>query len=194
MKQYIKGLIDILSNFDCIQIQKIGDLFISTRARGGTIFFAGNGGSAATASHFAQDIGQIGYKLDMQVFKTVCLNDSVPVITAIANDYGYANIFYTQLGQMFEKKDVLVVLSASGNSLNVVNAAKLARERKGTTVGLLGFDGGQLRDMCDYIIHIETPFGEYGFVEDLHLIINHMIFNYLFDYLKGNNENTDQPF
>ena len=190
MNRYVNNLSILLSKLDCDRVKEVADLFLSTREKGGTIFFAGNGGSASTASHFAQDVGQIGYKLNIQVFKTVCLNDSIPVITAISNDYGYDYIFSTQLRQMFEKKDVLVMLSASGNSPNVINAARLAIVRGGTTVGLVGFDGGSLKSICDYVVHIDTEPGEYGLVEDLHLVIDHMIFDYLFKRLKSD-ENTN---
>jgi D-sedoheptulose 7-phosphate isomerase len=160
-------------------INDVINCFITAREKGKTIFFAGNGGSAATASHFAQDLGEVGRKANVKSFKTISLTDSIPLLTAIGNDYGYEKIFSIQLSELFSKGDVLVVISASGNSPNVIDAVKQAKEMGGDTIGLVGFDGGALLEMCDYVIHAKANQGEYGPVEDIHMIIDHMITSFL---------------
>jgi D-sedoheptulose 7-phosphate isomerase len=179
LRRYSNYMNGILSRLDYGAIKKVADYFLSARSRGATIFFLGNGGSAATASHFAQDLGEVGRKAKTKAFRTLCINESIPFMTALANDYGYDKVFTGQISNLFKKGDVLVAISASGNSPNAVEAVKLAKKLKGTTVGLVGFDGGKLSRLCDCIVHVDTNKGEYGPVEDVHLIVDHMITSYL---------------
>lgn len=176
---YCNYLNELMQSLDCDTIAKVSDCFLDARQRGSTIFFAGNGGSAATASHFSQDLAEVGRKANVKPFKTLSLTDNVSFITAIGNDYGYEKIFVIQMTELFKKNDVLVVISASGNSRNVVEAANYAKEKEGISIGLLGFDGGELSKICDHVVHIATNKGEYGPVEDIHLILDHMITSYL---------------
>jgi len=157
-----------------------------------TIYFAGNGGSAATASHFAQDMGEVGRKIKERGFRTVSLNDNVSAVTAISNDYGYEQVFLLQIENNFDAGDVLVVISASGNSPNVVKAVELARQKGGVTVGLVGFDGGRLAQICDHVVHVKSNKGEYGPVEDIHLVLNHMIVAYLILELKKGSQSCKE--
>ena len=173
---YLKELIDKL---DYDQIAIVLDCFCEARERDGTIFFAGNGGSAATASHFTQDLAEVCKKTGGKCFKTLSLTENVSYITALGNDYGYDTIFTGQLKNLFKSGDVLVAISASGNSPNVVEAVKMAKKLGGVTVGLVGFDGGKLAVLCDKVIHIASNKGEYGPVEDLHLVVDHMITSFL---------------
>lgn len=175
LKRYSQHLKELLSRLDYDAIDELVNCFLRARDRDLTIFFVGNGGSAATASHFAQDLGEIGRKSGTKAFRTLCLSDSAPFITAVGNDYGYDKIFANQLSNLFKKNDVLVAISASGNSPNVLEAVRLAKKLKGTVVGLVGFDGGKLAGMCDHLIRIGTQKGEYGPVEDMHLVLNHMV-------------------
>ncbi len=179
LKTYAGYLTRLLSALNHKDIETIAECFLSARGRGSTIFFAGNGGSAATASHFAQDLGEVGRKSKTEPFRTQCLNDNMPFITALSNDYGYQEAFSGQLKNLFRKCDVLVILSASGNSPNVLAAAKLAKELGGKTIGFVGFEGGELSKICDQVIHVKTNKGEYGPVEDMHLMLGHMITSYL---------------
>jgi len=146
-----------------------------------TFFLAGNGGSAVTASHMANDIGIDVLKKggSNKPFRVLALTDNTSVMTAISNDDGYENLFVNQLKIHFRHGDKLGVISASGNSPNVVAAAKWVKKRKGRTVGIVGFDGGKLKDICDIVIHVHTLKGEYGPVEDIHMIIDHLISNWL---------------
>jgi D-sedoheptulose 7-phosphate isomerase len=165
------------------------DCFIDVRKNEKKIFFAGNGGSASTASHFAQDLGEVGRKAGKKGFKTLSLTDNISLITAIGNDYGYGKIFTIQMAELFIEGDVLVAISASGNSPNIVNAVELAKKMGGGTVGLVGFDGGQLKNLCDHVIHVKSQKGEYGPVEDIHMILDHMITSYLIFHFSNEKEN-----
>jgi D-sedoheptulose 7-phosphate isomerase len=146
-----------------------------------TIFIAGNGGSASTASHMANDLGMDVLKKggSSKAFRALALTDNISMLTAISNDDGYDNTFVNQLRIHYRLGDRLIVISASGNSPNVVAAAKWVREQGGKVLGLTGFDGGKLQDLCDVLIHVNTPKGEYGPVEDVHMIMDHLIANWL---------------
>jgi len=178
-KGYGEYLSDLLSKLDFNAISATAACLKKAREEGRTIFFAGNGGSASTASHFAQDIAEIPRKVGGKAFRTFSLNDHAAALTAISNDYDYSQVFSLQMANHFEAGDVLVVISASGNSPNVVKAAELARERKGTIIALVGFDGGLLAKMSDITVCVKTLKGEYGPVEDVHLVLNHMLVSYL---------------
>lgn len=179
LENYAHYLGELISCLDKKEVQKVIDCFSRARERDASIFFAGNGGSAATASHFAQDLSEVGKKTGTKNFRAFSLTDNIPVLTALGNDYGFESIFSEQLKKVFRKRDILVVISASGNSPNVVEAVRLAKRLKGTTIGLVGFDGGELMSLCDRVIHVETRKGDYGPVEDVHLVLDHIITSYL---------------
>jgi D-sedoheptulose 7-phosphate isomerase len=175
LKNYSSYLSELLLRLDYGAVEEVIHCLLDARDRDATIFFAGNGGSAATASHFSQDLGEVGRKTGTKCFRTISLNDSVPYMTALGNDYGYDRIFAGQLEAHFRKGDVLIVISASGNSQNILESVKLANRSGGITIGLVGFDGGKLSGLCRHVVHTATKKGEYGPVEDVHLILNHMI-------------------
>jgi len=170
---------ELLRSLDGQALSDIAKVFLRARQEGRTIFFAGNGGSASTASHFAQDLGEVGRKSGAGWFKTLSLNDNMSFLSAVANDYGYDKVFTIPVKQLFGKGDVLVVISASGNSPNVVAAVEEAKKIGGTTIGLVGFDGGKLARICDHTVLVKSEKGEYGPVEDVHMILDHMITSYL---------------
>ncbi len=182
---YCRYLNKLMGSLDYDAIAHVSECFLDARERRSTIFFAGNGGSAATASHFSQDLSEVGRKVDERSFKTISLTDNVAFITAAGNDYGYDKVFLIQLLELFKKGDVLVAISASGNSPNVIEAVKYANKKGGTTIGLVGFDGGKLSELCDHVIHVVSNKGEYGPVEDIHMILNHMISSFLMLVLKS---------
>ncbi len=153
-------------------------MLVEARERGARIFFIGNGGSAATAAHFANDIG-IGSQSWSKPFKTVSLADNVPVLTALANDYGYENVFTLQLKTQMSQGDVVVAISVSGNSPNVVSAIEYANANGAVTTALTGFDGGRLKGLTQISVHVPTEKGEYGPVEDVHMILDHLVGTYL---------------
>ncbi len=191
-EQYFRGycdyLCELLHNLDYNAVEKVAQLILEKRDNGYNIFLAGNGGSAATASHFALDLAQCTPPDAETYFRAVSLVDNAPWLTALANDMTYEEVFTGQLRNLFRKDDMLVVISASGNSPNVVAAVRLAKELGGVTVGVVGFDGGELAQLCDYVIHVRSNKGEYGPVEDIHLVLDHMITSYLYMNLNQSKE------
>jgi len=178
-QEYHKYLSKLLDNLDCKAIEEVTKLILEKSRDGQDIFLVGNGGSAATASHFATDLVQCSQPEAGLYFRAISLADNVPLLTALSNDKGYEEVFTGQIRNLFHKNDILIAISASGNSPNVIAAVRLARQLGGATVGLVGFDGGELAQICDYVIHAYTNKGEYGPVEDIHLIIDHMVTSYL---------------
>ena len=164
---YLKVLIDKLS---IKNVSKFIELILETRENNKTIFFIGNGGSASTASHFVNDIS-LGSRQFEKPFRAISLCDNQAVITAIGNDDGYENIFLQQLQTQAKTGDVLVAISASGNSPNIIKAINWAKDNDLSTVGLSAFDGGVLSKLSDLNIHVPTKIGEYGPAEDLHMVI-----------------------
>jgi D-sedoheptulose 7-phosphate isomerase len=175
---YLSHLSKLLSELDRQEIAKVIELFEKAREEERTVFFIGNGGSAATASHFANDLA-IGTRSKKMPFRVMSLTDNNAVMTAIGNDFGYDFLFVKQLEAIYREEDLLVAISASGNSQNLIKAIEYVKERKGTTIGLTGFDGGKLKEVADYGVHVQTKQGEYGPVEDIHMVLDHVIGTYL---------------
>ena len=186
-KEYFSYLFRLLENLDEDQINKLGEIVDSARLNENTIFVAGNGGSAATASTMANDIGfDILKKTGIdKTFRVFSLVDNNSVITAIANDVGYENIFVNQLKIHYRQGDSIILISASGNSPNIIKAAEYVKSKGGLVIGFLGFTGGGLIDYCDVKIHLKSEPGEYGPVEDSHLIMNHIIAHWFQNKLKN---------
>jgi D-sedoheptulose 7-phosphate isomerase len=182
-KSYFEYLKEIFDKIDLTDIKEFIELLLIARETGATIFFMGNGGSAATASHFANDLA-FGTNEYEKPFKVMSITDNVAVITALSNDYGYDEIFIRQLKIYAKKGDVLVGISASGNSQNLINAFEYASIAEIKTVALTAFDGGKMREMADYGVHIPTEMKEYGPAEDLHMILDHLVANYLMRLVK----------
>jgi D-sedoheptulose 7-phosphate isomerase len=184
-RTYIKRLQVLLDSLDHGQIHGVIETFARARANGRTIFFVGNGGSAATSSHFSQDLAEVGRKAKAPLFRSLSLTDNTSYITAMGNDYGYDTVFQRQVEQMLQEGDVLVAISASGNSKNLIRAVEAAKERKGVTVGIVGFDGGELSRICDKVILARSEKGEYGPVEDVHMILDHLITGFFQGWLSS---------
>jgi len=183
-QKYLKRISEIIKSIDPHQIEIFFDICEKSRLNKKRIFFAGNGGSASTASHFASDFLGTNIKKDLNPpYQAISLSDNNSVITAFGNDFGYDLIFKNQLISLFHEGDVLVVISASGNSPNIVEAVKWVNENNGISVGIVGFDGGQILQLCQHTIHCQSNQGEYGPVEDMHLIIDHIINNYILEYV-----------
>jgi D-sedoheptulose 7-phosphate isomerase len=160
------------------------NLLLEARERDNTIFLIGNGGSAATCSHFSEDLSLGTYEEGIKPFKTISLTDNTPYITALGNDIGYENAFLGQIRCLLNKDDIVIGISGSGNSLNLIKALKYANEKGATTIGLLGFDGGKMKDICSHNVIVETKRGMYGPVEDMHLILVHIICTFLMYKIK----------
>jgi D-sedoheptulose 7-phosphate isomerase len=175
---YTRKLIELLEGLDHNAVEEVVRVLLDARDRGNSIIFIGNGGSASTASHFAIDIG-IGTRGGDRPFRAISLTDNNAILTGLANDFGYDQIFVRQLAVSMSPGDVLFAISASGNSPNILEAVAFANSRGNHTIGLSGFDGGKLREICATSLHVPTEKGEYGLVEDVHLVINHIITSHL---------------
>jgi D-sedoheptulose 7-phosphate isomerase len=188
--KYLNYLSQLFATIDEKEIVSFIDELNDAYKNGNTIFFAGNGGSAATASHMANDIGMDVLKKSgsEKAFRALALTDNASVMTAIANDDGYDNIFVNQLRIHYRDGDKLVAISASGNSPNIVAAAKWVKSKGGKIISLTGFGGGELKRISDISVHVETPKDEYGPVEDIHMIIDHLVANWLHHKLLKDNE------
>ena len=185
-RKYFSYLLKVLESIDDNEINKLGAVFEDARENSNTIFVAGNGGSSTTASTMANDIGfDILKKTGIEkAFRVLSLVDNNSVITAIANDVGYENTFINQLKIHYRPGDSIILISASGNSPNILKAAKWVKSKGGTIVGFLGFTGGKLIEYCDVKIHVKSEAGEYGPVEDAHLIMNHILAHWFQNKLK----------
>jgi D-sedoheptulose 7-phosphate isomerase len=182
-KKYFEYLSELMHKMDPAPVAKFIDAVERTRKTKNQIIFLGNGGSAATASHFANDfIG--GPRVFDNAYRAISLTDNTALITAIGNDHGYEKIFELQLRALMRPGDVVVGISASGNSPNVLAAMRYANSHEATTVGLTGFDGGELAKMVKINIHVPTAKGEYGPVEDMHMVIDHLTSAWLIQFNK----------
>lgn len=173
MKQYN----DLLKNYysNPLDVEKAAELIIEKIVNGKSIWVIGNGGSASTAEHFEIDLMYIKRDSIERKIKVTALTSNSAVITAIANDKGYEYIFSTQLERKAQKGDLCIIISASGNSKNLVEANKVCKTIGIQTLAILGFDGGELLKTSDVPIHFKSEYGRYGVVEDVHLSICHQI-------------------
>jgi D-sedoheptulose 7-phosphate isomerase len=174
---YLNYISELTSQLDRSHISQFVDHVLGVRDNKQTIFFLGNGGSASTASHFVNDIS-LGSRQFENPFRAVSLCDNQAVITAIANDDGYENIFLQQLQTQAKPGDSMVCISASGNSQNLVKAVDWSKANGIYTISLTAFDGGYLKKHTDLNIHVPTKIGEYGPAEDLHMVICGLIGSY----------------
>lgn len=178
-KEYASYLSKLLSGLDFRVLEEVSKLLISRSKQGKTVYLVGNGGSASTASHFATDLMHSSLLNHRPVIRAISLSDNISLITAIGNDQGYEYVFSHQLERVAKSGDVLLAISASGNSKNLIEAFRAAQSMGVVTVALVGFDGGKIMKMADYAIHVKTLKGQYGPVEDAHLFIDHMVSAYI---------------
>lgn len=176
-KEYFGYLFSVAERLDMGTIALFVSEMEDSRRNGNTIFCIGNGGSAATSSHMANDFGTDIQKRTntSRPLRVLSLTDNNAVMLAVANDAGYDNVFVKQLQVHYRTGDKLIAVSASGNSPNVVAAAKWIKERNGKVLSFTGFDGGELKKISDVVIHVSAAKGEYGPVEDIHLILGHLL-------------------
>jgi D-sedoheptulose 7-phosphate isomerase len=158
-----------------VKINELTDLILECISSENSIWILGNGGSASTAEHFETDLAFVRYQINAFKIRASALTSNSSLITAIANDIGFENIFSHQLIRKAIKGDICIVISASGKSLNLIKAVKIAKQLGLRTIGLLGFDGGDLAKQVDFSIILKTEIGKYGPVEDVHLAICHAI-------------------
>lgn len=177
LKKYFSRKALITAQIDVNSIQTLIERLEITRENAGRVFIAGNGGSAATAEHFAVDLGVGSHiRAKEKAINVIALTLNTAVLTALGNDLNFEFIFSKQLEVHCPSKDDLVLaISASGNSPNILHLLEMARSLKTTSCAMTGFDGGKAKSLADISIHIPTEWGEYGIVEDLHLSICHAI-------------------
>lgn len=181
-KEQLKDLIDLI---DENILRNIVNKIDKTESVAGNIYVLGNGGSASTASHMVNDLGVGLSRRAIKNLRIQSLSDNISVCTALANDVGYENIFLEQLKNKINSNDIIIAISCSGNSENILKAVMYAKEQGVDVISFTGFDGGELKNISDINLHVNTNKGKYGLVEDIHMIFNHMIYSY---YINGAKE------
>jgi D-sedoheptulose 7-phosphate isomerase len=175
ISSYLAAARNIQSRLNINEIEKLAIALKNTREANRTVYILGNGGSASTASHFATDLG-VGTLKVCKPVRAVSLTDNMAVITAISNDKSYESVFQQQLELLGREGDLLILISASGNSKNLISALHSSRKIGMSVFSMTGFDGGLLREMTsDANVHVPSQLGEYGLVEDAHLAICHIV-------------------
>lgn len=170
---YRMELIEHIQKIDTKQFQAMIDILLYAYREDKQIFMLGNGGSAATANHFVCDFGKNAVQGDKRRFRILSLSDNIEKITALGNDIAFEEIFRQQMINLMNEGDVVIAISASGNSPNVVRALEYAREKKARVISLAGFQGGKIKDLSEVCLVAEMS--SYERIEDLHLILLHMV-------------------
>ena len=173
IQNYISALQQTIDQLPRQLIADVVDVLQDARVRGSNIFIMGNGGSASTASHFVCDLAKNTRCEGLPHFRVIGLADNMAILSAYANDEGYESVFAQQLVNLIQPKDVVIAISASGNSKNVLNAIEEAQKHDVVTIGFTGFDGGRLGQMVNINIHVKSDTIEH--VEDIHLMLEHVI-------------------
>lgn len=176
---YLKKSLKVMEGLDLDEVMELVQILAQARKAGNRIFLCGNGGSASTASHFANDLGK-GASLGRPLrFRVTALTDNLPWITALANDEGYSEIFIEQLKNFARHGDALIAISGSGNSSNVIKAVSWANERGLVTIGLTGLPGGELRETAQHVILAQSH--HMGRIEECHFLIQHLVAYYFME-------------
>jgi D-sedoheptulose 7-phosphate isomerase len=189
---YFNKVSDTLEHIDVDSITKLVGLLLQTREHEKTVFIFGNGGSGATASHVTGDfLKGISYGLEKR-FRVQCLNDNISGMMAISNDLTYEEIFIEQLKVFLRKEDVVIGISGSGNSVNVVKALEYARSKGAITVAFCGYKGGRIKEIADHVIHV--PIHDMEITEDIHTIIFHAVKQVMMKELKGDDSSMGATY
>ena len=173
INQYIEQVGNTLSGLDVDKIERIVEVLQEARSERRRVFIFGNGGSAATASHFACDLNKGAICAGQPRFRAIALTDSQPIVSAWANDASYEDVFAQQLENHVDPGDIVIGISGSGNSMNVVNALRLANSRDAITIAFTGFEGGKVKDIAHLCLIVRNHCMEQ--VEDIHLLLEHAI-------------------
>jgi D-sedoheptulose 7-phosphate isomerase len=181
--QYLEETVPLFSLYRSAEFEKAMQLIIGAYENGKTVFICGNGGSAGTSGHMVNDLVKGSVVQGKKRLKVIGLADNMSTLTAYANDNGYDSVFVEQLDSLWEPGSVLIAISCSGNSKNVVKAAEFAKKNGGTVIGLIGFSGGALKEICDPAIHFKSF--NYGSVEDAQLMFSHLSSQYMYTYIKA---------
>lgn len=182
-QRYFDGIRSSIEEIDPDALDAIAGVLRTAWRDDRRIFILGNGGSATTASHMATDLGKGTAQPRVKRFKVLSVTDNMGLVTAYANDMSYDDVFVEQIKNHLEPGDVVIGITGSGNSPNVLKAIQWAREAGAVTVGLIGFGGGKLASMVDHQITFSSD--NYGVVEDLHLSLNHILSQFFTQELAG---------
>lgn len=189
---YIDLVKTTLDALDPKALEALTEAFMTTYEKGGNIYTMGNGGSGASASHAAGDfLKGASYGLDKR-FKMICLNDNLPSMMAIANDIGWDHIFIEPLKNFLSKDDLVIGISGSGNSKNVVNALEYANEQGATTVAMSGFKGGKISELAS--INVHAPVMDMEVTEDVHMVIFNIVKKQMMARLMGDNPSMGSTY
>ena len=180
---YLEHEIDTLKALDVNEINAALNLLLETFENGNTVFVFGNGGSSATASHFQNDFNKGVSEHTEKKFNFQCLNDNVATVMAVANDIGFDEVFHFQLIGHMRPGDVVLAISGSGNSRNVINAVEYAKEQGAKVIGLTGFGGGKLKELSDVSLHV--PVNSMQITEDIHMVFDHLMMSIFYRSLAG---------
>lgn len=173
IKNYLENLVKTIQLLKIEEFKSVASVLKDARSKGKRIYIFGNGGSGSTATHFACDINKGASYGKRERFRVVCLNDNIPTLLAYSNDIGYDVVFKEQLENFIEEGDVVIGISGSGNSKNVLHAMELANEKSAITVGITGFNGGKLKEITDYSIN--ANFNDMQISEDIHMVWVHIM-------------------
>ena len=183
IQDYIALEQSVLGKLDVDEIDRVLSLLADCLEQERSIYVFGNGGSSATASHFQNDFNKGVSEHTEKKFRFICLNDNVPTVMAVANDLGFEEIFRFQLRGKLRSSDVIFAISGSGNSKNVVNAVEYAKEQGCTIVGVTGFNGGKLKELSDYSLHV--PINSMHVTEDIHKVFDHLMMSIFYKTMCG---------
>lgn len=174
LRDYLTRVRAAIDAVDPVELKQLADAIKKTVITGGHVFFIGNGGSAATATHYVNDL-VMAYARSNRVVRTSSLSDNAALVTGISNDLSFAEVFEYQLRVLAQPGDLVVAISASGNSMNLLRAVDYASLSGLRTAAIVGFDGGKLKSVAQVVVHVPTKIGDYGPAEDSHLIVNHAV-------------------
>lgn len=183
IKEYLRLEQEVLKQLDVEQINEALELLEACMEEERNIYVFGNGGSSATASHFQNDFNKGVSEHTQKKFRFQCLNDNIPTIMAVANDIGFDEVFRFQLEGRLKPTDVIMAISASGNSENVLRAVRYAKEQGCKIIGLTGFSGGKLKELSDISLHV--PIHSMQITEDVHMIFDHLMMSILHKTMSG---------
>lgn len=173
IRDYIRLEIEILGKMDIDAINDALNLLHDTLQKEGNIYIFGNGGSSLTASHFQNDFNKGISENMVKKFRFHCLNDNIATVMAIANDFNFEEVFRYQLTGRMKPDDIVIAISGSGNSRNVLNAVEYAKAQDCKVIGLTGYDGGALKELSDISLHV--PVNSMQITEDLHMMLDHLM-------------------
>ncbi len=183
ISEYLEKEVETLKSLDIAAIDQVMQLLEQALSEEKTVYIFGNGGSAATASHFQNDFNKGVSEHTEKKFRFQCLNDNMATIMAIANDIGYEEVFRFQLQGRLQAGDLVIAISGSGNSSNVLRAVEYAKDCGNTVIGVTGYDGGRLKELCDVSLH--APVSSMQITEDIHMVFDHLMMSVFYKALCG---------